>query len=307
MKIIFMGSPKFAEFSLLKLIENSFEITAVFTPPAKRSNRGQKINKSLVEELAEKYNLPVYSPISLKSKEVQELIYNINADLIIVVAYGLIIPKTILECKKYGAINVHPSSLPKFRGAAPLQHTILSGDNKTSVCIMQMDEGVDTGAILLKEDIVLSSNITYQELHDLTAKIGADLLIQTLHSIEVIKPSPQGETDVSYAPKILKTDAQINWYEEAVLIERKIRAFNPSPCTFFTYNNEIFKVFSANVVNINHNAPPGTILDDNLMVACGKNALQIQTIQRAGKNILTKEAFLRGYKLHKNTLLNKLS
>ena len=304
MKIIFMGSPEFAAPSLIKLIENNFSLSAVFTAPAKPSGRGQKTKTSAIYRLAEKHNLPIYTPKTLKDASIQELIYNIDADLIIVVAYGFIIPKVILDCKKFGAINIHPSSLPKFRGAAPLQHTILAGDNKTSVCIMKMDEGIDTGPILMQEDLEFVSKITYKELHDLTAQIGADLLIKTLSVLDSITPAAQSTIGVSYAHKITKNDAKINWTDPAGVIERKIRAFNPNPGAFFEYNGEIFKIFDAIVTNIDSDEKPGTTITDNLLVVCGNQALQIEKIQRAGKNILAKEDFLRGYKLEKNTLLN---
>jgi len=304
MKIIFMGSPEFAAPSLIKLIENNFSLSAVFTAPAKPSGRGQKTKTSAIYRLAEKHNLPIYTPKTLKDASIQELIYNIDADLIIVVAYGFIIPKVILDCKKFGAINIHPSSLPKFRGAAPLQHTILAGDNKTSVCIMKMDEGIDTGPILMQEDLEFASKITYKELHDLTAQIGADLLIKTLSVLDSITPAAQSTIGVSYAHKITKNDAKINWTDPAGVIERKIRAFNPNPGAFFEYNGEIFKIFDAIVTNIDSDEKPGTTITDNLLVVCGNQALQIEKIQRAGKNILAKEDFLRGYKLEKNTLLN---
>jgi methionyl-tRNA formyltransferase len=299
-----MGSPEFAAPSLIKLIENNFSLSAVFTAPAKPSGRGQKIKTSAIYSLAERHNLPIYTPKTLKDASIQELIYNIDADLIIVVAYGFIIPKVILDCKKFGAINIHPSSLPKFRGAAPLQHTILAGDNKTSVCIMKMDEGIDTGPILMQEDLEFVSKITYKELHDLTAQIGADLLIKTLSVLDSITPAAQSTIGVSYAHKITKNDAKINWTDPAGVIERKIRAFNPNPGAFFEYNGEIFKIFDAIVTNIDSDEKPGTTITDNLLVVCGNQALQIEKIQRAGKNILAKEDFLRGYKLEKNTLLN---
>lgn len=305
MKIIFMGSPAFAAPSLIKLLENNFSISAIFTSPSKPSGRGQKVNNSVIHNLANQYNLEVYTPSTLKDQNAIDLISKIDADLIIVIAYGFIIPKAILESKKLGAINVHPSSLPKFRGAAPLQHTILSGDCTTSVCIMQMDEGIDTGPVLMSKDLDLPSDITFQQLHDVTAEMGAYLLIQTLRNIESIKPVAQDDIGSSYACKITKKDAKINWQEQAIIIERKVRSFNPSPCAFFEYNEEIFKVFSASAIDVDHKASAGTILNDNLLVACAHGtALDIKQIQRAGKNILEKKEFLRGYKLEKNTLLN---
>lgn len=294
MKVIFMGTPDFAVPSLRALIDSRHSVAAVFTQKPKPKGRGMIESMSAVHEAALQHNIPAYTPSSLKSEESLKLIDDIDADIIVVVAYGFIIPKAILESKKHGCLNIHPSALPRFRGAAPLQRTIIAGDDSTEVCIMQMDEGLDTGDILLSEKLCLSKNITLKELHDQSAKIGAKLLIEVLDNFASLIPRKQSSEGVLYAPKLTKEEGVINWNDSAFSIDCKIRGMTPWPGVFFEYKGVMVKVLEAMVEDLDHNFVPGVDIKNDLTIACGKGALKILKLQRAGKAVVTAEEFLRG-------------
>ncbi|XVN43499.1 MAG: methionyl-tRNA formyltransferase [Candidatus Rickettsia vulgarisii] len=305
MKVIFMGTPQFAVPTLLKLINcQSHQVTAVFTQAPKSKGRGLNAVASPVHEVAEQYNIPVYTPTTLKTKEVTDIVEGIEADIIVVVAYGFIIPKLVLQSKKYGCLNIHPSSLPRHRGAAPLQRTIIEGDNETSVCVMQMDEGLDTGDIILQKSFPLSSRITLAELHDKCAEYGADLLLKVLNNIENLPRIVQSKEDVTYAHKLTKEEGKINWQENAYKIDCRIRGMNPWPGVYFEYNNKIVKVLEAEYSNENSNFSPSTVINDKLHVACGTGILIIKKLQQEGKKALNVEEFLRGVNIPAGTILN---
>lgn len=303
MKIIFMGSPEFAIPTLHKLINSEHQVTAVFTQKPKPKDRGMKEKKSPVHELADAHNIPVYTPITLRNNEVTDLVRSIEADIIIVVAYGFIIPKAILEAKKYGCLNLHPSALPRFRGAAPLQRTIIAGDKETEICIMQMDEGLDTGDVLLKEKLNLNPRITLTELHDVAADIGAKLMLEVLGDFQNITREPQSKEGLVYAPKLTKAESEINWGDDAFAIDCKIRGMNPWPGVFFKSHAENIKIFEAEYIELDHGKPPGALLDEKLTVACGKDALRIKMLQRPGKNKITALEFIRSCKIKINEIL----
>ena len=304
MKIIFMGSSEFSCPALEKLIESHHKVVAVFTNPPKPKGRGYKLGVTVVHELANRYNLDVYTPISLKLAEVQQQITDIDADLIVVVSYGMILPAAILKNKKYGCINIHPSKLPKFRGAAPLQHIILAGELESSVCIIQMDEGVDTGDILMQRHVDLQDNIDYETLSRLKANLGAELLLETLGNIDNLKPLAQSNEGASYAHKISKEDLRINWNNSAQDIERQIRAFSSFSGAFFLHNGEIIKIFQAKYNNVKREVISGQVMDDKITIACRDGELIVEVLQRSGKNKMTSKEFLRGYKLPIGTILN---
>ena len=253
MDIIFMGTPSFA-LPTLEALNSSKQhnVKAVFTAEPKAKGRGMKLSPSPVGEFASKYNLPVYSPKTLRSEEVQKQIYDLEADIIIVVAYGFIIPKSILAAKKYGCLNIHPSMLPKYRGAAPLQRTIMNGEKETAVCIMQMDEGLDTGDILMSKQFSLEEDISLIELHDKCSSLGANLLLETLNNIDKLSPIRQEslikngrcaidgrvlDDKVIYAKKLSKEEAEISWSEDAFAIDCKVRGANPWPGVHFNIKN----------------------------------------------------------------------
>ena len=298
-----MGTPEFAVPALTKLINSDHEVVAVFTQKPKAKGRGLSEAKSPVHQLADDYQIPVHTPATLRNEEAANLINNIDADIIVVIAYGFIIPQNILDAKKYGYLNIHPSSLPRHRGAAPLQRTIIEGNKTSSVCIMQMDAGLDTGDILMREDFDLPERITLQELHDKCANIGAELLIKTLANIDDIVPMPQSSDGVTYAHKLTKEEGRVNWQDAAYTINCKVRGMNPWPGVYFSHNGKNIKILEAEYIDISHNSTPGTVINDRLEVVCGKGILAIKKLQQEGKKALNTEEFLRGVNIPSGTLL----
>ena len=299
-----MGTPEFSVPALKKLIEaKDHQVVGVFTQTAKAKGRGLKEANSSVQNLANAHNIPVYTPKTLRNQEAADLINSITADIIVVVAYGFIIPENILNSKKYGCLNIHPSRLPKYRGAAPLQRTIIDGETSTAVCIMQMDAGLDTGDIILEQDFELTSNISLPELHDKCAQLGADLLIQVLDRIETLPRIPQKESGVSYAHKLTKQEGKIDWSDSSYKIDCKIRGMNPWPGTYFEYEGKIIKILQASCKNTDHDHKAGLVLNDRLEVACGKGILVIEKVQLSGRAPLAADEFLRGFKIPPGALL----
>jgi methionyl-tRNA formyltransferase len=303
MNVVFMGTPAFAVPALEALIASHHKIVAVYTQPPRPAGRGQKETPSPVHKLASQHNIPVYTPISLKTPEVQAEFSAHKADIAVVVAYGLLLAKAILEAYPYGCINIHPSLLPRWRGAAPIQRTIMAGDQKTAIIIMKMDEGLDTGDILLKQDMDIIYGTNAGGLHDLLAKKSAPLLLKALDEINSITPQKQSETGVEYAKKITKEDCAVNWAKPAAEIYQQILALSPSPGAFFSYNNEIIKIFDAKVEESKTTSPPGTVLDDMLAIACGGDVLRPLILQRPNKTRMNAEEFLRGFNIPKATIL----
>jgi len=306
MNVIFMGTPEFAVPALSKLLASEkHKVTAVFSQMPKPQGRGMKIHESPIHLLAKNYNdynVPVYTPSTLRTGESLDLINSIEADVIVVAAYGFIIPKSILSAKKYGCLNIHPSKLPKYRGAAPLQRTIINGETETAVCIMQMDEGLDTGDILLSQSFSISNKTTFVELHDKCAELGADLLMQVLDDINNIKPVKQSEKcqpeeEVLYAHKLSKEESKIDWAESSFVIDCKVRGMNPWPGVYFEYYGKKIKIIEAETLGIDSNQAPGTFLDsrpDVLDISCGKGILRVIKLQPEGKRIMTASDYKRG-------------
>lgn len=300
-----MGTPQFAVPTLLKLINcESHQVVAVFTQAPKSKGRGLNEIASSVHQVAAQYNIPVYTPRTLRTQEATDLIEGIEADIIVVVAYGFIIPKSILQSKKYGCLNIHPSSLPRHRGAAPLQRTIIEGDQETSVCVMQMDEGLDTGDIILQKSFPLSPRITLAELHDKCAEYGADLLLEVVNNIDNLPRIPQVVEGITYAHKLTKEEGKINWQESAYKIDCRIRGMNPWPGVYFEYNSKIIKVLEAEYIRENSDFAPAIVINDKLYVACGAGVLIIKKLQQEGKKALNVEEFLRGVNIPVGTILN---
>ncbi len=296
MNVIFMGTPLFAVPALKAILESKIhKVVAVFSQRPKAKGRGMKIAESPVHELAISYNIPVYTPSTLRNEDANKLIKSIEADIIVVTAYGFIIPKNILEAKKHGCLNIHPSDLPKYRGAAPLQRTIINGESETAVCIMQMDEGLDTGDIILEQKFHISDKITFTELHDKTSQMGAQMLVQVLDNIDKIKPFKQSEAGMLYAHKLSKEESKLDWNESAFLIDCKIRGMNPWPGVYFEYQDKKIKIVEAEYVNIDHQYEPGLLLDNNIFeVACGKGILRIMKLQPEGKRIMSAKDYRLG-------------
>ena len=293
MKIVFMGTPDFAVPSL-KALCDKHEVVCVYCQAPKEAGRGQKIIKSPVQIFAESRGIEVRTPKSLRSQEEQEKFVALNADVSIVAAYGLILPKAVIEAFPKGCLNVHGSLLPRWRGAAPIQRAIETGDDKTGITIMQVVEALDAGAMYKKGEVVIDANTTGGSLHDDMAELGAKLIVEVLEDLDSITPQVQDENLVTYAAKLDKAEAKLDFSLSAEVLERKIRAFNPYPGCYFEYEGERFKVLRARVCAESGKA--GQILSgEGLKIACGTGALEVLEIQRQGKKAMPIADLLRGF------------
>lgn len=301
MKIIFMGTPSFAA-PVLQALCAAHEVIAVYTQPPRPAGKGYRLKPSPVQAEAEKRGIPVRCPVSLKNAAEQEQFRLLGADAAVVCAYGLILPEAILQAPPQGCLNVHASLLPRWRGAAPIQRAIQAGDAQTGITIMQMDAGLDTGPILLQEAADIVPDMTAGELHDVLAPMGARLMLRAL--AEQPTPREQPDAGVTYAPKIQKEEAVIDWSRPALQVERDIRAFNPYPAAFFFHQGERIKVYQAEVDEPT-GAPAGEVLDaDTLRVACGSGtSVRLYVLQRAGKRVLPVQEFCKGCHIPKGTNL----
>ncbi len=285
--IVFAGTPEFAINPLQALLQSKHHIAAVFTQPDRPAGRGRILHVSPVKKIAEQHQLPVYQPERLKDPATQEILRNLQPDLLVVVAYGLILPKAVLEIPRNGCINIHASLLPRWRGAAPIQHAILAGDKVTGITTMQMDAGLDTGDILITNACEITAQETSQSLQDKLSPLGATTLLETLEQLEkdLLSPQKQNEAEATYAHKIEKIQAKIHWQESALVIDRKIRAYNPSPVAFSELQDEIVRVWRATPLNTTTTTTPGTILKADhtgIDVATGYGILRLLELQLAG-------------------------
>ena len=304
MRIIFAGTPAFAASALEALIAAGYEIVLVLTQPDRPAGRGLKLLPSAVKKVAHNHKLRVEQQIGLKTPDAHAMIASVSADVMVVAAYGLILPKPILVLPKLGCINVHASLLPRWRGAAPIQRAILAGDAETGVTIMQMDEGLDTGGLLLKRAFAIGAGETAGELHDRLARLGAQLIVEALATQHA--PVAQDNALATYAAKITKDEALVNWRDDAALIARRVRAYNPFPGAATTLNGELLKIWRARVLD--GRGEPGAIITGTpgiLSVACGTGMLEIQELQRAGGKRLSTAAFLAGSKLPADSRLGQ--
>lgn len=304
MKVVFMGTPDFAV-PALRAIAAEHEVVCVYTQPPREAGRGNKILKTPVNLVAEELDLPLKTPASLKKPEVQDELRSLNADIAVVAAYGLILPKAVLDIFPKGVVNIHASLLPRWRGAAPIQRAIEAGDEKSGVTIMRVDEGLDTGDMLLKGEVEIDENTTGEILHDKLAEIGKTLILQTLRNIDSLKPEKQDDSLACYAKKLEKSEAKLDFNRPADELERKIRAFNPYPGAYFEYNGERFKVFAAEVLNDNAGMEPGSLVpnDSGLLIECNPGMLFVTEIQRQGKRAMPTEELLRGFEFAEDTVL----
>jgi methionyl-tRNA formyltransferase len=306
--IIFMGTPEFAVPALKALHKNDQDIALVVTQPDRPKGRGRKLTPSPVKETATNLGYPVIQPVSVRTAEFMSCFEKYTPDFIVVVAFGHIIPKNILAIPKIATINVHASLLPKYRGPAPIQWAIINEEKETGVTTMLMDEGLDTGDILLSSKLKIASDDTSGTLHGRLADLGADLLIQTLNAYETgdINPAPQDHTQATYAPILKKNDGRMNWKLPAESLEAFIRGMTPWPGAFSFHEQKRLKFFKAKAIVMNTEASPGTVIKsfpDELWISTGKGVLSIMELQGAsGKRLLIKD-FLRGYKLPPGTLL----
>lgn len=307
-KIIFMGTPVFAVTALKALYEAGYPIVAVYCQPPKPVGRGYKMTSCPVQVYAESMGIPVYTPKSLRSAEAQEIFRSHEGDLSVVAAYGLILPKEILEAPKQGCLNIHGSLLPRWRGAAPIQRSIMAGDLETGITIMKMDEGLDTGPMLTKRAISITSETTSQDLHDQLTLIGAELLLETIPGYidGSIPLQVQPEDGITYAHKLSKEESRLDWNRPAQELDCHIRGLHPWPGTYFHHEETLLKVSKAMLVEreIDDSVRPGTVLDDRLTIACGQGALRLLTLQKPGGKWLSVEEFLRGYMLPRGTFLS---
>ena len=294
MKIVFMGTPDFALSALEKLYKKH-EIVCVYTRAPKEAGRGQKIVKSPMHIFAEKHGIEVRTPKTLRDEEEQQKFAALGADISVVAAYGLILPKAVIEAFPYKCVNIHASLLPRWRGAAPIQRAIEAGDKESGITIMQVVEALDAGDIYLQKSTPIDDNTTGGILHDKLAEIGGDLILEYLENINNITPIPQDENKTCYAAKIEKEESNLDFSEPAEVLERKIRAFNPFPVAYFEHNGERFKVLAAEVCNVNDTFGKFLENKDELIITCGQNALKILQIQRQGKKAMQIADFLRGY------------
>ncbi len=298
LKVIFMGTPDFSVPSLLSLINNS-NVIAVVTQPDKKVGRKQAITPAPIKKVALEHKIEVLQPEKIKGNaNFEKQIKDLQPDLIVVVAYGFILPQEILDIPKYGVINVHASLLPKYRGASPIQSAILNGDQETGVSLMLIDDQMDHGPVLTQESLKINDNDTFESLHDKLAQLGADLLAETLPKYikGSIKPVTQNEKDATYCQLIKKEDGKIDWTKSAEEIERQVRAFNPWPGVFTFWKGKQLKVIKSKVIKSKeHNV--GEIFKDNemLAVACGKDTLEILELQIEGKKQMSAKEFLNGY------------
>ena len=305
LSLVFMGTPTFALPSLKALHEAGHEIVAVYSQPPRPAGRGQKETPSVVHQYALEHGFPVYTPTSLKSPEVQAEFAAHKADAAIVAAYGLLLPKPILDAYPLGCINIHPSLLPRWRGAAPIQRTIMAGDKSTGICIMQMDEGLDTGDILALDAFGIPEGLTAGELHFQLAENAAPLLVATLKKLQEGKVTPvkQLDTGVEYAKKITKDDFIIHWDRPVAQTYYQILGLSPMPGAYFTYNGENIKIFDAEYDNMQHGKAPGTVLNDQLAIACNGGVLYPGLLQRPGKTRMALNEFLNGFQVPVNATL----
>ena len=295
-KVIFAGTPDFAATALRAIAEAGFDIPLVLTQPDRPKGRGMKLQASPVKETALELGFQVAQPESLKSESAQEMLRAAEADVMVVAAYGLLLPQAVLDIPRHGCLNIHASPLPRWRGAAPIQRAIEAGDSETGVCIMEMDAGLDTGAVISRHPCPILPGDNAQTLHDKLAEIGARAIVADLQHYSQRNAKPQPEHGITYAHKLSKADAQIDWAQPAEAIERRIRAFNPVPGAWCDYHGKPLKIWAAQACPSNGAAGSVLQADKNgIQVACGSGSLLIQTLQPAGSARMEAAAFLAGH------------
>jgi len=300
MRLAFMGTPEFAVPTLNALVAAGHDVVAVYTQPPRPANRGKRLTPSAVQARAEELGLPVFTPVSLRSAEAQAEFAALDLDVAVVAAYGLILPEAILDAPKHGCLNVHGSLLPRWRGAAPVQRAILAGDAKTGVMVMQMGAGLDTGPVCATTEIEIGQKTTGELTAEL-AELGAELMAVVLNDLAAHPAIPQPDDGVTYAAKIDKAETRIDFSASAELIERQVRAFNPAPGAWFEFDGERYRVLATELFA--KNGAAGTVLDDELTIACGANAIRPTLIQRAGKPAMPTAELLRGKPIPPGTIL----
>lgn len=300
LRLAFMGTPEFAVPTLVELIGQGHEIACVYSQPPRPKGRGLETEPSPVHALAQKHAIQVRTPLTLKDMREQESFAALDLDAAIVVAYGLLLPKPVLDAPRLGCINLHGSLLPRWRGAAPIQRAIMAGDAETGVMSMRMEEGLDTGPVLLAERTAIGRK-TYGELHDELARLGADLMVRTLAALErgSLSEQPQPDAGATYAKKIAKEETHIDWSKSAHEIDCLARGLSPAPGAWMEVKGERVKILNCEPVE--GSGSPGALLDDDLTVACGRGALRLTRLQRPGKSAMKAGELLRGFPLARGT------
>ncbi|MBC2886216.1 methionyl-tRNA formyltransferase [Ochrobactrum sp. CM-21-5] len=304
MRIVFMGTPEFSVPILTAIIGHGYDVVAAYTqPPRPAGRRGLELTKSPVHEKAEQFGIPVFTPKSLKGAEEQEVFASLEADVAIVVAYGLLLPTAILDAPRLGCYNGHASLLPRWRGAAPIQRAIMAGDGETGMMVMKMDAGLDTGPVAMAEKVMITPEMTAGELHDRLSMIGADLMVRALGALEreSLALQPQPKEGVTYAAKIDKSEARIDWSKPAKDVHNAIRGLSPFPGAWceMEINGAVERVkLQRSTLGVG-SAAPGTVLDDRLTIACGEGVVRLLTLQRSGGKPLPAQDFLRGAQVTK--------
>ncbi len=303
--LIFMGTPDFAVAILTALIDAGYRIRAVYTQPPRPAGRGHRLQPSPVQALAARHGIAVRCPTTLCAPAVQAEFAATPADAAVVAAYGLILPPPVLKAPRHGCLNVHASLLPRWRGAAPIQRALLAGDRETGITIMQMAEGLDTGPILLQQAMPIAPDMTSGELSERLAALGARLILEALEGVAraTLVARPQPGAGVTYAAKLRREEARLDWRFSAIALERQVRAFDPWPGAYFCGRGEHIRVLRAAADPRDAAAPPGTVLDERLSVACGEGVLRLLRLQRPGRTALDTAAFLRGFAMAPGTLL----
>ena len=294
MRVVFMGTPDFSVPVLDALVDAGHDVVAVYCQPPRPAGRGKKDRPSPVQQRAEALGLTVRYPVSLKTPDAQQEFAALDADIAVVVAYGLILPQVVLDAPRHGCLNIHASLLPRWRGAAPIHRAIMAGDAQTGVCIMQMEAGLDTGPVLLREAFDIGAEETTGELHDRLSALGADLIVQALDRLDQLSPQVQPEDGVTYAAKIDKAEARVDWTQPAEDVDRLIRGLSPFPGAWCDVAGERVKLLASRAVP--KDAEPGTVLD-GFIIACGSGAVEITRAQRQGKKAMSAEDVLRGLDL----------
>lgn len=308
MKIVFMGTPEFAVPCLQKIIDEGHEVVAVVTQPDKPKGRGKKLAMPPVKELALKYDIPVYQPLKAREESFVDTLKEMNPELIVVVAFGQILPKSILDIPKYGCVNVHASLLPRYRGAAPLNWVIINGEEKTGVTTMYMDEGLDTGDMILKSEIPLDDEITAGELHDKMMIDGAKVLKETIDLIEKGEAprEKQSNENTCYSPIMNKSLGNIDWNKSAIDIHNLVRGINPWPSAYTTYEGQTMKIWKTKVIDKNSDKDPGTIISvdkEGINVSTSEGTVQIKEIQMAGKKRMEVPEYIKGNNINTDIIL----
>ena len=310
MRIVFMGTPDFSVPTLEALLKGGHEVIGVVTQPDRPKGRGKAVLMTPVKEKALEYGIPVYQPVKAREESFVELLRSLKPDAMVVIAFGQILPKAILDIPKYGCINIHASLLPKYRGAAPLQWVVLEGEKETGITTMMMDVGMDTGDMLEKLVVPVDKKETYGSIHDKLSVLGGELILSTLEKLEngTLERTPQPEDEATYTKKITKVMGDIDWTEDAAVIERYIRGLNPWPSAYTSWNGKTLKIWDADVLEQEYSGEPGEIIKvekDGVLVKTGKDILVLREVQLEGKKRMEIQAFLRGYQLSHGTILKR--